>query len=137
MAKKQAVKKTRKPKEVLEKMERGAKPPPGLTPAQRKAWEAATSGGGSDSWQPESIGDYITGKLISEQERPSKFGPCRVLELDCGKKDGTKSVWCSSVLEREFVRVGPKKGNTLMIVYQGKVQGKKGRPARLFGLSVV
>lgn len=109
--------------------------PPGLSPSERKAWEAAAVHAGGAVWTPEKPGDMITGKLLSSQEEKSKFGPQRVLMLDT--KDGKKRVYCSTVLASEFERAAPKVGQTLLILFKGLAGGKRGRPAKIFGLSIV
>lgn len=109
--------------------------PKGLSKSQQEAWERATSKANGDIWKPEKQGDTISGTLVSTEEIKSKFGPQRVLTL---KQDKTlHRVYCKTVLEREYLRVQPKIGDELIIVFLGVVSTGKGRPAQLYGLSVV
>lgn len=132
---KKASKKSKKAPAKYERMKAGAKAPPGLTPAERKAWIAATTGSGAGFWKPEKIGDTLLGKLVSAGTQKGKFGTQRVLNVET--KSGVVRVYCGSVLEREYDEKAPKLGSRIIIVYQGKAKGQKGNPAHLFGLSVV
>lgn len=128
--------KTTKAPAAYERMQAGAKAPPGLSPAERKAWIEATTGNGGGSWKPSKIGELVTGKLVSAKTEKGKFGTQRVLSIDTGK-EGVKRVYCGTVLEREFEEKNPKLGTRIMIVYQGQAKGQRGRPANLFGLSII
>jgi hypothetical protein len=108
--------------------------PKGLSPAQQKAWESAAMEN-QGSWQPTEQGEHITGKLLSSSEEKGKYGEQRVLHIETA--EGVRKVYCSTVLESEFQRVQPTNGQHVLILFKGTYSTGRGRPAKLFGLSIV
>jgi len=138
-------------KKTARKGKREARPeftatmPKGLSPAAQVAWEAAAVQSGG-SWSPQAQGEGLIGKLVSATEESGKYGTQRVLHFSdaevidaAGKVQqvGQTKVYCSTILESEYQRIQPKVGDQLLVLFKGHYSTGRGRPARLFAMSVV
>ena len=92
-----------------------------LTPAQIKELESRF--GLSDSWNPE-IGEKIFGKVVSIKPFTKKFGKrestTNIMELVTS--DGTKAVWCKTVIQSKMDDLNIVVGSIIGIEYLGKVK---------------
>ena len=113
--------------------------PKGLSAAESKAYdEALEQSARSDSWKPEAPGETLIAKLVGRRTIDTQNGQCDVVDLET-KDRGVLGLILGTVLAKEFERVKPKVGNSLVIIYRGTYDsGKKGRsPARLFSVAKI
>lgn len=112
--------------------------PPGLSPAEREAWEKAAlkSGGGFWPSKDPQEGETYVGNFVALAEVPNSLGKKGETQRKYSfQNDGvTTSIYGTSVLNSELDSLDLAVGDRVLILYKGRsANAKKGRkPAKIF-----
>lgn len=101
--------------------------------AQAKALEENTT----NTWKPEAEGAAVAGRITAIEEHTGQNNDSTLVTIET-QDTMPVSIWLSTVLQREWDKLQPKRGDVIAIKYHGmRTASKSGREYKSYTLAVL